>query len=83
MEKKTILKNLEILLNAFEVVIIDKESINDAISSDIKDFEDAVQILAGKKEKIDLIITRNKKDFKNKWIKIQSPEEFLAISTVN
>ena len=78
MEKETILENLKELLNAFEVLIIDKSSISDAISSGIKDFEDAVQIMACKKEKIDLIITRNKKDFKTHWTKTQTPQEFLV-----
>lgn len=78
MEKDTILEKLEKLLKAFEVLIIDKSSISDAISSDIKDFEDAVQIMACKKEKVDLIVTRNKKDFKIDWTQIQTPQEFLA-----
>lgn len=78
MEKGVILENLKELLNAFEVLIIDKDSIIDAISSDIKDFEDAVQIMACKEGKVDLIITRNKKDFKIDWIQVQTPQEFLA-----
>jgi hypothetical protein len=44
----------------------------------MKDFEDAVQMMACQIEKIDLIITRNKKDFENEWIEIQTPEEFLT-----
>ena len=62
MRKDVILEKLKKLLNAFEVLIIDKDSINEAISSDIKDFEDAVQVMAAKNEKINLIITRNKRD---------------------
>jgi predicted nucleic acid-binding protein len=77
MEKDVLLKNLKGLLEVFEVLIIDKGSINDAILSDIKDFEDAVQIMACKKEKIDLIITRNKKDFTIEWAQVQTPREFL------
>ena len=79
-EKQFFLNYLKDLLAIFEVLIIDKVSINDAISSDIKDFEDAVQILACKREHIDLIITRDKKDFKNPWIKVQTPDEFLPSS---
>ncbi len=77
MEKDVILENLKELLKTFEVLIVDKVSISDAISSDVKDFEDAIQIMACKKEKIDLIITRNKKDFKNDWIEVQTPEKYL------
>ncbi|MGD2085099.1 MAG: PIN domain-containing protein [Candidatus Aminicenantes bacterium] len=78
MEKDVILEKLKKVLKTFEVLIIDKESVNNAILSDIKDFEDAVQIMACKKEKIDLIITRNKKDFENEWIEVQTPEEYLS-----
>jgi hypothetical protein len=34
--------------------------------------------MACKKEKINLIITRNKKDFENDWVEVQTPEEYLA-----
>lgn len=78
MERDVILDHLKGLLKAFEVVIIDKSSILNAISSGIKDFEDAVQILACQKEKIDLIVTRNKKDFITERIPVQTPEEFLV-----
>ncbi len=77
MGREVILKKLGKLPKAFEVLIIDKVSIDEAISSDIKDFEDAVQILAAKNEKINLIVTRNKKDFTNEWVAVQTPEEYL------
>jgi predicted nucleic acid-binding protein len=76
-EKEVILEKFKELLKTFEVLIINKDSINNAILSDMKDFEDAVQMMACKIEKIDLIITRNKKDFENEWIEVQTPEEFL------
>ena len=73
-----ILEYLKDLMKNFEVLIIDKESINQAIESGIKDFEDAVQILACKNGNIDLIVTRNKSDFENDWIEVCTPQEFLA-----
>lgn len=76
-EADSLLKYLNDLLENFDVLIIDKDVIIDAISSGLKDFEDAVQIMACKKEKIDLIITRDQQVFKNKWIKVQTPEEYL------
>jgi uncharacterized spore protein YtfJ len=72
------LEKFKELLKTFEVLVIDKDSINNAILSDMKDFEDAVQMMACQIEKIDLIITRNKKDFENEWIEVQTPEEFLG-----
>jgi hypothetical protein len=42
-----------------------------------KDFEDAIQILcASSIEKIDCIVTRNIKDFKNCEILVLPPDEF-------
>ena len=79
MEKDSILGKLEGLLKAFEVLIIDKVSIYDAISSGIRDFEDAVQIMACKNEKIDLIITRNKKDYNVDWTNIQLLKNFWLL----
>lgn len=48
MEKDVILEKLKELLKTFEVLIIDKDSINNALLSDLKDFEDAVQMMACK-----------------------------------
>ena len=64
------------------MLIIDKVSINEAISSDIIDFEDAVQIMAAKNEQINLIITRNKKDFTNEWVEVQTPGGYLELSSL-
>ena len=77
-EKEAIFIYLKDLLKAFEVLIIDKDSIYDAIFSSLKDFEDAVQIMACRREEINLILTRDKKDFKNEWIEVQTPEEYLV-----
>jgi predicted nucleic acid-binding protein len=77
-EHEKILGYLKELMETVDVLIIDKSIVADAISSGLKDFEDAVQIMACKKEGIDSIVTRNQKDFKNDWIKVQSPGEYLS-----
>jgi predicted nucleic acid-binding protein len=41
------------------------------------DFEDALQTQCAKKIKAEYIITRNKKDFMDRSIKVVTPEEFL------
>ncbi|MBQ2672720.1 PIN domain-containing protein [Candidatus Saccharibacteria bacterium] len=48
-----------------------------ALRSDISDYEDAVMYETVRREKIDVIVTRNKKDFKNTTIKVYTPVEFL------
>jgi len=77
-ESETLLRYFSELMEVFDVLVIDKGVITAAISSGFKDFEDAVQIMACKNEKIDLIITRDEKDFENKWIKVQTPEAYLS-----
>ncbi len=37
----------------------------------------AYKVMASKNGRIDLIITRNKKDFKNDWVEIQTPGEYF------
>ncbi len=51
------------------------------MSSDFGDLEDAVQYFASKSENIDVILTRNKKDFKFSEIKVSTPAEFLKVKT--
>ncbi|MCM1146007.1 MAG: PIN domain-containing protein [Clostridium sp.] len=50
-----------------------------AISSDIKDFEDAVMIETALRSKMDCIVTRNEKDYANASIAIYTPKEFIKI----
>lgn len=45
----------------------------------MKDFEDAVQTSAAELNDIEVIITRNKRDFTNTSLKILTPNEFLEI----
>jgi predicted nucleic acid-binding protein len=65
------------LMEVIEVVGIDKDIILNAISSDSKDFEDAIQISAAEMNGIETIITRNKKDFSNSLLEIYTPTEFI------
>ena len=80
LDKAIILKKLEKLLESFEVLAIDKNSIMEAISSGLKDFEDAVQIMACKKGNIDLILTRNKKDFEKQLDSCAKPTGIPVIN---
>lgn len=67
---------IKVLLSRVEIETIEKTILEKSIITDFKDYEDAVQHeCALKSKKIDLIITRNKKDFKNSLIKVLSSEE--------
>jgi predicted nucleic acid-binding protein len=73
-------KNLrEVLFNLFDyltVIPIDTDILKKGLRSKHKDFEDAVQIVcASSVEKIDCIVTRNIKDFKDSEIPVLTPDE--------
>ncbi|MDE7444993.1 MAG: PIN domain-containing protein [Lachnospiraceae bacterium] len=50
-----------------------------AISSDVKDFEDAVMCETAIRSKIDCIVTRNEKDYADSIVTVYTPNEFIEI----
>ena len=77
-KQEKVIEKLKILLSLLEILIIDKNSIMVALDSDFKDFEDALQNYAAELNgKIDIIVTRNTKDYKKSELGIMNPEEFL------
>jgi len=73
-----VIEKLRQLLTITEILIIDKEILVQALSSRFKDFEDAIQNYAAvKSESVDLIITRNVKDFKHSEIGVLTSEDYL------
>ncbi len=64
------------LLDYLTVIAIDVAILKKGLRSRHKDFEDAIQIVcASTEDKIDLIVTRNIKDYKYSEIPVLSPEE--------
>ena len=62
------------------VIDLTKEIINKSLTSDFKDFEDAIQYHCAESiNKIDLIVTRDTKDFKVSSLPILSPKEAVAL----
>lgn len=75
-----VIKKITQLLSIIDVLIIDKQIILKALNSDFKDFEDALQNYAAENAlQIDLILTRNIKDYKNSKIAVMTPEYFCKI----
>ena len=62
-----------------QVLAVDSKTIDLAIASDFKDFEDAIQYACAIERNLTTIITRNLKDYKKASIKILTPETFLTI----
>ena len=65
------------LIKIVEVLGVDKEVIQDALSSNIDDFEDAVQVFSAEHHEIKTIVTRNKKDFRKSGLEILTPKELI------
>jgi len=61
-----------------EVCEVNEETIDKALNSNFKDFEDAVQYFTALQSNCSIIITRNGKDFKNSTIPIMAAEEYLS-----
>ena len=59
------------------ITTVDAQTVQNAIASDFKDFEDALQYYSAMRVKADYIITRNKPDFIQSVVPVYSPEEFL------
>jgi hypothetical protein len=58
--------------------MVDNNVVFRALNSDFKDFEDALQNYSAELNKeIDIIITRNTKDFKHSKLAVMTPDQFL------
>ena len=68
------------LLELIEVLGVTKVDILNALKSDFKDFEDAIQhSVAVNENNIKSIITRNTKDYKRSKISVFSPNAFIIM----
>jgi len=74
---ETALSLLIMLLETLDVLTVDRNTIDAAIESGMKDFEDAVQAVAAQDCEIDIVITRDKSGFHDSGLNVYSPEEFL------
>lgn len=73
-----VIEKITQLITITEVLITDKDVILKALNSNFKDFEDALQNYSAELNgQIDVIITRNTKDFKNSSLGVMSPENYI------
>ena len=76
-EAREILRKFKVLV---VVLSLDDKITELALSDDnFPDFEDGLQYYSAIENQIDVIITRNKKDFKNSKIPVLTAKEFLAL----
>jgi len=62
-----------------EILPVDKSIIKTSLRSKFKDFEDGVQNYCAKKAGIKIIVTRDKKDYRESDLSVYNPEEFLKL----
>lgn len=75
-DAREILRKFKVLV---EILSLDDKITELALSDDnFQDFEDGLQYYSAIENQIDIIITRNKKDFKNLRIPVLTAREFLA-----
>ena len=76
LEEKILRDVLYNLLDYVTVIAVDTDVLKKGLRSKHKDFEDSIQILcASTIEKIDCIVTRNTKDFRESEILVLTPDE--------
>lgn len=73
-----VIDNLKQLLMITDVLVMDKEVVSNALNSGFKDFEDSLQNFAALKNgEIDVILSRNVKDFSKSEIGVLTPESYI------
>jgi hypothetical protein len=79
-----VIAHLKQLLGFTKVLVMDKEVVANALNSGFKDFEDSLQNFATMKHgDIDVILTRNLKDFSKSNIAVLTPESYIKSIIAN
>jgi predicted nucleic acid-binding protein len=79
LEEKLLREILLSLTDYVGIISIDSEMIKRGLKSKHKDFEDSLQMLAANSiGKLDYLVIRNLKDFKDSEVKALSPDELLS-----
>lgn len=75
---EVVVEKLKQLLNIIDIAMMNKDVVLDALNSKFKDFEDALQNFAAVKDgDIQIILTRNVKDFQQSSLAVFTPEIYL------
>jgi predicted nucleic acid-binding protein len=73
-----VVESLKMLMSIMDISTVNKESLLEALNSDFKDFEDAIQNFSAQFENdIKIIVTRNIKDYKASSLSIMTPDAYL------
>ena len=77
-QHEIVIDNLKKLARIVEILSVNSKSIELAFYSEFRDFEDAIQYFSAfQKDKRNLIITRNIKDYKKSELPVMTPGNYL------
>ena len=71
---KESLRKLRIIV---DVISVNAKEVDLALNSELSDFEDALQYFTALDGKIEFIITRNVRDYKNPKLIVQTPQQYI------
>ena len=71
---KESLRKLRIIV---DVISVNAKEVDLALNSELSDFEDALQYFMALDGKIEFIITRNVRDYKNPKLIVQTPQQYI------
>ena len=75
-----VLAKLDSISEIVNILKVDQQTIKNALDTGFPDFEDSIQYCCARDNKrIDVLITRNTKDFKHSEIPIMTPADFLKM----
>jgi predicted nucleic acid-binding protein len=73
-----VISKLDSISKMLTILKVDQQIIKDSIASGFSDFEDSIQYnCALNYKKIDVLITRNTKDYKNSEMPVMTPADYL------
>lgn len=79
LDSATIFQKIASFCTLCTPTVVDQSTIDAALHSEFKDFEDALQYFSARQYGADVIITRNKADFDSSLIPCYEPTEFLSL----
>ena len=75
-EAKQILRKFKVLVH---VTPLDEKIIDLALNSEFSDFEDAIQYFSALQNEIEILLTRNLKDYKKAHISVLTAQDFINL----
>jgi predicted nucleic acid-binding protein len=69
------------LIQIVEVAPVSHRAVSNALDSEFKDFEDAIQYFAAIEARCDCIVTRNIEDYTKAKMSLYEPKEFVVLFT--